>query len=117
MRELNIGHTFPDGTKVLDVLDTNKSMIKFAGYTTKGEFIIATLTEDNDYVFTLYCNSLADAISAYEWGNRENSIKAHIERVEGALEEAIYGIDDRDLTAKQEDILEAMRNLRYCINV
>ena len=112
MRKLNIGHTFPNGTKVLDVIDT-----KFIGYTTKGEFIIATLAEGDSYIWTTYGNSLVGVIKAYEGKNREDSIDAHIERVDSALSEAIDSIEGQDLTIEQEDILEAMHSLRGDINV
>ena len=119
-KKLEIGHTFPNGTKVLEVLNPESLnyllVTKFIGYTDKGEFIIATLAEGDAYIYTTYGSTIAGVIRAYEFKHQEDSIEAHIERVDSVLVEAIDSIEGQSLTFEQEEILEQMHSMRGIIN-
>ncbi len=111
-------HTLNNGTEILELINGTEPTqgTKFIGQTLEGEFIIATIFNDNSYGWTTYGNSLAGVMNAYEFKHRTDNTEAHIERLDTALAECIDSIEGQDLSFEQEEILEQAHTLRGVIN-
>ena len=120
MKTLNIGHTFPNGTRVLEVIDADSQhyniTTKFIGYTEQGEFIIATLAEGDAYIWTTYAKSLAGVIDAHRYKNRADSREAILERLDGALSEAVDELQSDDFDWLSDMVTQQAEELRGVIN-